>query len=156
MTLERTTDYQEIAHIIHDPDVFDAITDDGSAAQGTALAPPADPRIVYLRASWNGVDFGLFVFVPLSSVLYQGHVWLLPEARGQAFRLGRAAIAWMWANTAAARIRGEVPGWNWRAIRYAKQVGMRQIGVDWRAFRKNGKLHDLVLFGISRPEANHG
>jgi hypothetical protein len=96
---------------------------------------------------------GLWMFVPQNSVCLEVHTCLLP---GHGFRRSRVAAKeaaeWIWANTNCQRIFTNVPVFNVIAKRFAEAAGMAEFGVNEASFIKDGKLHDQVQLGMSRPK----
>lgn len=97
-------------------------------------------------------DYGVFMLQAHNHTLYEVHTLLLPHAHGKAVAIGKEALAWAWENTPAHRIITSVPDYNVLALRLARKVGMVQYGLNVKAFRKNGKDHDILMLGITKGE----
>lgn len=129
----------------------------GFAAAGDDFAPALedfevdeDPRIWYVLARNRGELLGAFIFLPQSTICYEVHLALLPAARGLAAEALRGVIAWLFACSPARRIVGAVPAYNSLANWCAWRAGMEKYGENSRAIQKNGTLHSLVLWGVSK------
>jgi RimJ/RimL family protein N-acetyltransferase len=154
VTFERSTNYR-LVHAILTADArsYDAMGDDAAPAR-EAFRPNESPAIWYVIArADDGRALGLFVFVPLNSILWEIHNCFLPNAWGaRALAAGRAVLPWFFAHSTARRIVGATPANNRLAVRYALKCGMVPYGTNPGAFQKHGVLHDLVLTGIDRPK----
>lgn len=95
---------------------------------------------------------GLWACFFENNICWKVHTCFLPSAYGN--RARRAAFEfqeWIWQNTAIMRVVTDVPRYNTLALRFAFAAGMKQFGVNPKAFMKNGILHDMIMLGISRP-----
>jgi RimJ/RimL family protein N-acetyltransferase len=152
VTFERTTDYALVRAVFTHRTQYGAMTDDFSPAPED-FQVNTDPRIWYVLARENGRVLGVFTLLGQNTVLYEIHWSLLPCAWGRrTVPATTGAIAWMFAHSPARRIIGAIPAYNRLAIKLARRVGMREFGVNPRAFQKHGELHDLVLLGASPEE----
>jgi RimJ/RimL family protein N-acetyltransferase len=150
---ERTRDYELARQIITHPQIYPAITDDSSPAR-EAYQPIESEALIYLALYDDAELIGMFLFVPITGVTLEVHTCILPTAWGaRAGEAARVAMAWIWANTPAARIVGSVPESNRLAHRFGKRAfGMTEYGRNPAAIRKRGRLQDLILLGISKPQ----
>jgi RimJ/RimL family protein N-acetyltransferase len=153
--LERSFDYELIRKTLtSDAKAYRAMGEDATVP-AEQFEPNRHPLIVYLVA-WDGepeVPAALFVFVPVNAVCFDAHFWVNRRFWGpRARELGRAALGWMFQETAAERITGaiaaDLPG----AIRYARDCGLVDYGRHPKSIRKGGRLLDLVLLGISKGQ----
>ena len=60
-------------------------------------------------------------------------------------------LAWMWQNTSARRLKGEIAQENRKAIQFAVNAGFEVYGVNRASLLKGGVLRDQVALGISKP-----
>lgn len=152
MTFERTTDYDLIRRVFTHPAVYRHLGDDFSPAAAD-FAVNEHPDIWYVIARDELGVLGVITFIPQSRILWEMHLCLLPDAWGsRAAKMGDSLYQWVWTNTPCRRITGAIPATNRLAIRWARVSGMEQYGTNPRAFRKGGRLIDLVLMGISPQE----
>jgi RimJ/RimL family protein N-acetyltransferase len=150
ISITRTRDYSLLWRIALEPAIYATTSDD--------FAPPPSrwkiaerEDFVYLVAFDGVALLGFCAFYPLNGVTHEAHLCFL--ARGQVNRDAFALmLAWMWKNTRVERICGAVPAYNRAAIQFAIRAGFREYGRNPRCWMKNGKLHDQVLLGISRPD----
>ena len=149
MTFARTFDYDLVLRLITFPAGYRAAGDD-FAPDSFDFQVNRDDRIWYVVAKSGATLLGAFIFLPQSAVCFEAHLCLLPAARGSAASALAGVIAWMFANSAARRIVGAVPEYNRLANHCAEHAGMTQYGTNFKSFLKDGKLHDLTLWGISK------
>lgn len=152
MTCERTFDYSLVRMIVTAPEVYRNVTEDGAPPPEQYKAIESDS--VYYLVIKDDALLGMFAFVPtsVSGVCYEVHTCLLRAAWGEkANEAAKLAEQWMWDNTGAQRIITSVPEYNALARRFAERQGMRQYGLNPRAYLKGGQLMDIYLLGISRP-----
>ena len=149
---ERTRDYELARQIITHPRIYPWVTDDASPARED-YRPIESDAVIYLLVYDAAELLGMFLFTPQSGVCVEVHTCLLPHAWGsRATAAAAAARAWIWAHTPAARIVTSVPADNRLALRFAVRSGMLEYGRNPASIRKNGRLEDLILLGISREK----
>jgi RimJ/RimL family protein N-acetyltransferase len=123
---------------------YDDVIDDFSPAPA-AFQPPQG--LLYLAA--GSPPIGVWAFVPQNAVWWEFHMSFIHRGF-VAMQATRNMFAWIWANTPCRRLTAAVPAYNRKACMFARLVGMKQFGVNERAFMRHGTLHDLILFGISK------
>jgi RimJ/RimL family protein N-acetyltransferase len=152
LTFERTRDYATIREVLTSRGVYRHITDDFAPPQNE-FQPNEDPRILYILARDAGELLGVFMLLPQGGVSYEVHVAMLPSAWGaRAQRAAREVFPWLFARTGIQRFVAAIPATNRLAIAMAKQAGFTQWGVNRASLQRNGKLIDMVHFGLSRTE----
>lgn len=150
--IERIQDPKLIKMLASHPAIFPHVTDDWVKTPEQWDAPRSE-TIVYLVASDGHVFFGFGAFVPVTWSCYQAHMGFLPCSYGeQALSTFRSMIDWMWANSTAGRLVGEIPIDNRRAIAFAMSAGFIEYGVNQKSRLRGGRLVDQVCLGISKPE----
>jgi len=147
MNIERTEDECFITKCIIEPKVWEACTDDGCG----------DPDLFFLKMDSNTIwikaeDYGVFMLHGHNHVLFECHTMLLPHAHGHAVEIAKEALKWAFENTPAERIITSVPYYNVLALKLAHKVGFKQYGLNEKAWKKNGKLHDLRMLGINKED----
>lgn len=154
MTFARTFDWNLIRRIAIHPKVYHAAADDFSPPP-YAWKPLDDCNIHYVLVRDGEELLGMFVFIPENTICWNMHVCLLPISWGKKSKeAGGQVIRWIFSHTACARITGSVPAHNRLALKFARDIGMTKYGINERSHKKNGILHDQILFGISRSEIN--
>lgn len=150
-TISRTRDYAAIRRLCIHPRIFPVITDDFHTDPNEWRTPEND-EIIYLLANDDHGPFGIGIFHPATFVCWNAHFAFLPRGYGGSARLSFARmLAWMWANTTAQKIVGEIVRENLLAIRFARSVGCEIYGINKKSFLRGGMLHDQICLGISKP-----
>jgi RimJ/RimL family protein N-acetyltransferase len=151
ISFERTDDWALIKQIITDRRVYPHVSDDFSPTP-EAYEPLQHESIWYILAKDDGFILGLWILIPDNFVCWKIHTCLLPGAWGH---LGQEAAAllpnWIWSHTKCLRIITDVPEYNRLALKFAKQAGMEEFGVNERSYMKKGELQNLIMLGISKP-----
>lgn len=149
MILERTQDYPLIREILTNPDIYDDMGDDSMTSR-QCYQVNTDPLIWYMLVR-NPKPVGLFVLLPQGMVCREIHAALLPHAGKQDKReAARELIRWLRQFTYIKAVIASIPENNRKAIVYGTHgLGMHYVGRYKKAFRKHGKLEDLVLLGRS-------
>src|SRR5262245_35678219 len=151
ITFERTTDWETVKAIVTHPRVYPHVSDDGSPA-AEQWEPIKDGLVWYVLVKDDGLILGLWVLVPENAICWKAHTCLLPAAYGAKARMAAAGLtAWIWGNTPCLRVITDVPDYNRLALKFAKEAGMEEYGVNARSYMKNKMLHDQILLGISKP-----
>jgi RimJ/RimL family protein N-acetyltransferase len=112
--------------------------------------PDLDERFWYVLGRDGETVLGLGVFEARSSILLEGHCCLLPCAWGRTAEIAAGCFAWLFSRTTACRIAAAIASDNRLALKMARSAGMQECGRHPLAFLRGGKLHDLILLGISR------
>lgn len=160
MIIERTYSEDIIRSIVAHPKIYPWIAEDGAPSPDN-WRPVLIDSVYYLLVKeitkQNPIILGLFAIVPsTTSCVYEVHICLLPISWGPlAKQAAKEVTHWVWTNLPdATRLVGAVPRFNRLALKFAVEAfNMAQYGVNPKAFKKNGKIHDLVLFGITKPGA---
>lgn len=127
--------------------IYPRTVDDNSPTR-EAFTPP---EICLYATVWQGEEYGgVFGLVPHNSVLAELHTALLPSMWGDAAEVGRHFIGWVFETTSFQRLIGAIPEFNRLALRMAKSSGMTEYGVNPGSFLKHGKLHSLIMVGVSK------
>lgn len=94
------------------------------------------------------------MFEKTSPILFKVHTCVLPIGRGiWANEAAKKMALWIWEHTECQRIVTDVPENNRLALKFAEAAGMQQFGVNPKSYKKGGKLLDVILLGLSRPES---
>ena len=151
MRLERSHDMGIIRRIAVDADVWNQSCDDFSGDPAD-YQPPADGAIYVVV--WKGdVPKGFFALVPRTKIRYEIHTMLLSSLSPWNKMDAAAQMKlWVFANTPCQRLFTEVATCNSSALGFAKHFGMVESGREPACFMKNGKLHDVIVLGLNRPE----
>jgi RimJ/RimL family protein N-acetyltransferase len=150
MTIQRTYRAELVKKLAIDPSIFPYVSDDFTTAE--QWTPSVDELVVNLVARDTGGYFGFGIFLPRYWSCYDAHFGFLPRSYGyDALGALRRMFDWIWINTKAARIVGEICVENRRAIAFVKRAGCLEYGINVKSRLRGGILRDQVCFGISRP-----
>lgn len=148
ITLRETQDLDYIVSVFTHPDVWGWVSDD--ECEISDYQPVIHEAINYLVPELDGVPIGCLMLVRCNAVTIELHTAILPEYRGLCVgETFKALLKWLDASQFS-RLRTWVPEWNRAAYVAAKRVGFELVGTETNAFLKNGKLHDLHLFGVTK------
>lgn len=139
---ERTEDVDFLVSIFTHPRIWPWVSEDGQRTED--YRPIIHPRVHYLRLD----DRGVIAFRAVGAVMYESHVAMLPGVRSDDFAC--ACVRWMWDNTEARKLTANIPARNRAAIAYARRAGYTQEGRITGAFLSRGKLHDMIMMGVSK------
>ena len=165
-----TLDMAAVAAVMRAPECWAAVRDDFTPEDWAPAPAPARPDTTWLlvqdggggggggpsTGSGRGAVLGVIAIVAAdgSGAMAALHIAMLRGARGaRAAAAVRAAQAWCWAARPALwKLIALVPADNRPAGRLAAACGWRREGRLRAAFLRGGALHDLVLYGLERPE----
>jgi len=148
----RSRDYSLVRALLTDPSIFPHICDDFTK-DASSYEPPRDENVVYLLALDDDGPLGLGIFHPRNRVCFEGHFGFIPRAYGSvALDCFRRMLAWMWQNTTARKVVGEIERSNRLAIRFAARAGFRAYAINQRSKLIAGVLRDQVCMEIFKPE----
>ena len=147
----RTHDYQAVRELACHPSIFPHVTDDWFP-DPAEWHPSESEQVKYLLASDDKGPFGFGIFIPKTWSCYDSHIGFLPRSYGApAIQAFKEMLEWMWKNSTAARLVGEICEDNRRAIRFATSAGFEPYGVNKKSKLRGGVLRDQVCLGISKP-----
>lgn len=149
ISVEPTTDTQYMASVISDPKVYQETKDDSLAPESPAVDFGAlmQAGVVFLKAVRDGVNAGIFMFVPKERGIYEAHTILLPNCRGAAaIKAARAAVDWMFSHTLCREVRSyafsDSPAVQW----FAKAVGLHEISRQPHPATRNGNPVEMIYY----------
>jgi RimJ/RimL family protein N-acetyltransferase len=148
----RSRDYAAIRKLALHPRIFPSISDDYTNDR-ESWKPTESELLIYLLAKDDQGIFGFAAFIPQTHVQYGAHMAFLPRSYGNlALTAFKEMLAWMWRETKARRLVGEVPRNNHLGIRFARRAGFEFYGINKRSTLRGGRLLDQVCLGISKPD----
>ena len=152
----RSRDWKAIKALVCDPAIFPYVSDDFYPTP-ECWQPSESENVIYLLAKDVAGLFGFGIFMPVTWACYQAHMGFLPRSYGeQAISSFKEMLSWMWANSKAQRLVGEICSDNRRAIQFAERAGFSFYGVNKKSRLRGGVLRDQVCLGISRDAASSG
>jgi RimJ/RimL family protein N-acetyltransferase len=134
--------------LIH-PQVYPHISDDGSPP-AAEFQPLQSEAVWYIVVRDGDEILGLWALHPHNSICWEIHTCLLPNAwGGRGLKAAHLLPEWIWNHTPCRRLMGNVPSNNRLALRFAREAGMTEFGVNPASFLKNGRIYDQICLGIS-------
>lgn len=153
MTFERTWDWELVKGIVTHPKIWPQITYDGAPDPLDPFQDPGESTWCIL-AKDGDETLGLYVFQQQNPACWDSHIYMLPQAWGERARTATVEVfRWMFERTAARRIVGTIPDYNRFGVAFALHCGMVPFGVNPESVKKDGKLWDQMLLGITRKAA---
>ena len=147
----RSRDYAAIRALATHPRIFPHVCDDFTS-NPDEWKPIESELVNYLLATDKEGPFGFGIFIPDTWACWKSHTGFLPRSYGVvALTAFKEMLAWMWANSQARRLVGEIERGNTLAIRFACRAGFSIYGINRQSFLKGGVLRDRVCLGISKP-----
>jgi RimJ/RimL family protein N-acetyltransferase len=149
VTIERCRNYSLLWQIVMHDSIYRITSDDFSPSPSQwKIAERHD--FVYLLARQATEPLGFCAFYPVNGVTFEAHLCFL--SRGPVNQDAFAQmLAWIWKNTRATRIVGSIPDYNRSAVKFSERAGFQVYGINPQSWMKDGRLRDLILLGISRP-----
>lgn len=150
--IDPTEDVDTIRRVMSHPRLWPWMRDDFTPLYASSWKPALGPGLLYLRGrDLYGDTLAIFPCTMRNGVLWEIHCAILPRAWGSpATTLVRMAFEFLFHQRGARRIEAAIPSDNRLALALAHRAGMSWCGVNTGAFQRNGRLHDLVLMGISK------
>jgi hypothetical protein len=150
ISFEPTTDIGIVKQIVTAPHVWSSLSDDYDGDPKDYEAK-VHPQVVYVLAKDADKTLGLLIFSVHSRICWEVTIAVTTEGRGRALEIAKAGIPWVFSK-GCLRIIGRVLKSNRLALKLNKAAGFRVYGVNKGCVMRNGKLEDLVLFGISESD----
>ena len=96
---------------------------------------------------------GLWMAEMRNGITIEIHPMILKQFRGKkAYKGAKEFFTWITKNTKYEKVNAEIATCFPNAKMFAVQCGMKLEGTIRRSFKKNGKIHDQWLLGITREE----
>lgn len=143
--VERTFEEDRFKGLITNPKIWGKSIDDYTENK-EKYTPNMNNNLYYLIACENQVDLGFALLVPHSSILFEIHIGFLSKSR----ECGKKVIDWVWENTTAQKIIGQIPEFNTLAINYARKMGFKQEGILTNSFKRFDMLHNLHIYSLNK------
>lgn len=113
-------------------------------------------KVMLLVEDGQGQPFGYVQFnsVGVGCVCDWGF-YLAPEAvRGSGWRMGKAALQYIFKDKSAHKVYGQVLGFNVASTRFHEKLGFQLEGRLREHHELNGKYHDVFCYGLMADEWN--
>lgn len=140
-----------IAFWIHDPsEVWDKIksflVDDG----GEYIKDGQ-----YIGVFDGGRMVGAFLIKPMTDYCYEVHGGVDPEYFGKGWLVCREMGLFIFNHTPCLKIVAIVPVFNRLMCRCLEKIGLKKEGVLTKSFMKRFKMHDQIIYGMTKQEARN-
>ena len=147
-------DIDKVARVLMDDDVIQLTSDDlMKIEKGTVKAECANmlqnPAVFIFMPDEDTV----FIFNPLNNVMYDVHIAIKKgESRKKAVENLIKVSKWMVIHTNLKKAITMIPEYSEKTLKLADALGMKREGKLSSAYLKNGKLHDIIVYGITNIE----
>ncbi len=132
------------------PSLYKALCDDFSPP-ATEWSPTVHPQVGYVLLMEGEELLGLAICNAHTLGMWEVHNLMLPTV-GWKKRVKVATEFFQWLRSCGCwRVIGKALAYNRYAIRFNETIGMERIGVNQKAFMRDGVLQDEVWFGLSLP-----
>lgn len=152
ISIEPTTDTSYMQAVISDPRVYNDTKDDSLPVVPAIVDFDSllEAGVVFLKALRDGIEAGLFMFVPKGQGVYEAHTILLPNCRGAAaIKAARAAVNWMFSRTICREVRSyafsDTPAVQW----FAKAVGLHEISRQPHSATRSGQPVEMIYYAAT-------
>lgn len=146
--MNRTYDMDAISNILNHPRVR-GITSDSSCV-GEYVPCETDFYIM------NEEKTGIIKIDPMNGASCSVHIATLPVLWGKAVAFAKEGINWGFSHTTYMKIIAMVPDYNKMALAFCRRCGFEVEGRIRESFLKDWKLHDQVLFGLTKSDFYKG
>ena len=139
MIVERTLNTGLCMNIIHDFEVFEAISEDN--------APPVRVDVlgdIWLQIVSDEQPIGCVQLIQKTSCSYDSHIHILPKYREQSVEAGLEIWKWIEKNLSGT-IYATVPEFCKNVIKFLTKFDFKITGKIKKAWLKNNERHDLII-----------
>lgn len=95
---------------------------------------------------------GMYRFNSLSSLLLEGHVFMLPEYRDHAMECGMAVMEWLRDNAIFNKIIVNIPECFPNVIRFVEALGLKEQGYNSECWIRGGEVCGMFQYGITKGD----
>ena len=147
--ITRTSDVEFIKNFITGSEVFDEIKEDDFSE---------DEWVPDMNSGWfvhteEDDICGIWMAELRNGITLEVHPMILKKFRGKkAYKGAKEFFTWITKHTKYAKVNAEIATCFPNAKMFAVQCGMKIEGTIRQSFKKNGKIHDQWLLGITRQE----
>lgn len=111
-----------------------------------------DTQGPFVGVEIGGEPAGAFSVKPLNDHCYQIHGGVHPGFWGRGAQVCDAMGVFLFNTTPCLKIVAIIPAFNRLMIACVKELGMTQEGVLSKSFMKGFKMHDQIVFGMTKGE----
>jgi len=151
MIISRTQDCAVIKSVMKHPEIWKVAAEDHIEI---AEWEPEVKGECWLQIVVNDELIGLYNIHALNSVTAEIHAQVLPEYRKKHSKLSAALVlAWIIENEPQyQKIVANIPLLYENVINFTLNAGFQCEGVNRQSYLKDGKLYDVAMLGITKPE----
>ena len=152
MKIELVDDAQEVNLILNDDSVRPHIGGFGNIYVDAQPFCDCDNAYVFLCSDENGIG-GMFLFMKLTTVIYEVHIAALPHFRGARMQeAGKQLFKEMLAMDDCYKLTGRIPVTNEAANKYVVKVGFEHEGICKNSIFVGDELVDQNYWGLGRKK----
>ena len=112
-----------------------------------------DPKGDYFGVFKGGKLVGAFILNAWNFICYEAHGGIDPDSYGEGLEICRAFGVSVFEDTPALKLVCIVPSYNRLMCKCLEKCGLNQEGTIKKSFLKWGRLHDQILYGVTKSEA---
>lgn len=150
--IERTYDPVLVRMVMTFPGIWEHVSDD--SMEPDDFWPDVEEQYWLISTAGNDVT-GAFQFCARNDATLEVHCGVLPRHRSKyARKAAIAALQWVLdhSHDEYVKIVAEVPVIHSHIVRFLKNLGFQQEGINRMSSRNHGKVCDQILLGITRQE----
>jgi len=147
ITVYETEDLELINSILMDETLLPLMSEEGAADPIESFV--LIPGLRYFALEEDGILKGIYTIHPQNSLVYVGHVNILPKYWGDTDNLTAAAVKWAFEELAILKIIGFIPEAHKHVIDHAIACGFKIECVLENSVISNGVLASQVMESIS-------
>jgi RimJ/RimL family protein N-acetyltransferase len=162
IVVHRTQDMALVKKLATHPAIYPHIIDDG-CPKNPANWHPIDSSNRYYLIPWlislsnDPVPMGIIAFYPLNHVLFEAHIFLLPEFQGKATdSICLKTISWMFANSPCQKIMAFIPTTKIYLVNLVESLNFEREGYIKKSISYQGELVDQYIYSLGRLTNGHG
>ena len=107
---------------------------------------------IWLGLFVNEQYVGMYRFHSLTSVLLEGHVFMLPAHRRHSLECANEVLKWLCKNTEFNKIIVNIPECFSNVINFVEALGLKKQGYNSESYKKDGVLIGMFQYGILKGD----
>ncbi len=148
--INRTHDMNVVRDVFAHPQLYRHLRDDTCPAKAEDFRPINNSHCYYLVGIPQEYHvMGVMLFHPITLLMYQVHIAVLPDYWGQSEALVRGALHWMKENTSVMKIIAIFPATNRHVYHLAKRCDFVDEGLLKNSTKVNGVVLDQHVLGFN-------
>jgi hypothetical protein len=143
MMIERCYDVGFILSVLKEPEIFDAISEDGFNENDFKIDVQKD---YWLEICDGDIEIGVVQFRGVFKNMWDAHIHILPQHRREYSReAGKAIWSWVLSFLPGCLIYTNVPEICPRVKIFLENFGFEEMGYLEKAWTKNGEQHGMYI-----------